>query len=461
MATQSDEIRRRGKSALNASKHENGSGDRIKRSKAGGQASGSFLWVCLASAATIILLTVIIATTFPHLIPGEIHSLIAQFSLTRKLEYAVVLDAGSTGSRVLGFTFHRSPEGALVLDDELWMQVKPGLSAYADDPKGARPGLLELLEAAKQRVPGPSRSTTPISLKATAGLRMLPREQSEAILAEVRDVLENSGFQPEDNLIEIMNPLDEGLFGWFTVNFLLKQFEKVTGLSSTFASMDLGGGSTQITFAPSQPIQGIEGRKHFKHNVSVLSQRFEVYSHSYLGLGLQAARKAVLGLDNDLEGHKGQEMPVKSQCMTAKGPKKWSFQGKDYFISPKSGSSFQQCTAAVKQILTTEAVHQPQELRSRQIAAFSYFFDLPQEHGLIPEGKFEHLALVGDYKKLAQQECGSSGTGFNCFDLTFIYLLLAEGYGLPDNKQIHLYKKIDGHEASWALGLAYKILESK
>ena len=39
-------------------------------------------------------------------------------------------------------------------------------------------------------------------------------------------MLRSSGFRPESPLIEIMNPMEEGLFAWFTVNFLLKQFSK-------------------------------------------------------------------------------------------------------------------------------------------------------------------------------------------------------------------------------------------
>jgi len=277
----------------------------------------------------------------------------------------------------------------------------------------------------------------------------------------VREVLVASGFKPEANLIEIMNPLDEGLFGWFTVNFLLKQFEGDLGkdqLGNSYASLDLGGGSTQITFAPSDPqnIPGIEGRKHFKHSVSVLGDNHQVYSHSYLGLGLQAARQAVLELENSDVISVGGE--VTSSCMTSKNPKGWSFQGREFTISTKGegASSHAHCTNTVGQIL--KDVHQPEELKSREIAAFSYFFDLAQEMGLVPEGSYERKVRVGDFADAAKEACGPKGTGFNCFDLTFAYQLLSQGYGLPDSKAVHLFKKINGHEASWALGLAFNIL---
>jgi len=250
--------------------------------------------------------------------------------------------------------------------------------------------------------------------------------------------------------------LDEGLFGWFTVNFLLRQFDTPTDLGRSFVSLDLGGGSTQITFAPNQPVSGINGRKHFKHNVTVMAKNFDVYSHSYLGLGLQAAREAVLASENDLQNDLSPKV-VSSSCMTTMTPKQWSFHGSEYLISHKEGASFDTCRHLVANILAD--VHRPEELQQRHVAAFSYFFDLPQEHGLIPQGQFDKQVQVGDYKTLAVEACGPKGTGFNCFDLTFIYQLLSHGYGLPDQKVIHLYKKIDGHEASWALGLAYNILQ--
>lgn len=419
---------------------------------------------CILTVAFLLLTIFGLTFAFPDLIP--LSALMNSWLSSGSFEYAVVLDAGSTGSRVLGFTFQRIPDtNSLELKDELWMQVKPGLSSYADNPKAARDGLLQLLEAAKGRVPTAYRPHTPVTLKATAGLRMLPKEKSEAILTEVRQVLEQSGFKPEDNLIEIMNPLDEGLFGWFTVNFLLRQFES-KDLDASHVSLDLGGGSTQITFAPSKPVSGIDGRKHFKHNVTVMGRNFNVYSHSYLGLGLQAARKAILALENpDLDDEEGRSKVVTSSCMTTATPKKWAFQGQEYTItkgdeessSSSSRSAFDRCRLTVTKILSD--IHRPSELSQRRIAAFSYFFDLAQEHGLIPEDQFDKEIKVGDYKSIAMESCGPKGTGFNCFDLTFIYQMLAEGYGLQDEKNIHLYKKIAGHEASWALGLAYNILQ--
>ena len=48
-------------------------------------------------------------------------------------------------------------------------------------------------------------------------------------------------------------------------------------LDKSFVSLDLGGGSTQITFAPkSNHIEGLDGRKHFMHEVNILQNMIKV-----------------------------------------------------------------------------------------------------------------------------------------------------------------------------------------
>ena len=449
--------KRKGKSALNSyiDGPELSGGDR--RGTRGESIDKTFtncILLAVVLAGIMIFGFVALPNGLPKYLMLKVESFLVDCGLKGGKEYAVILDAGSTGSRVLGFTFQRTSDGSLRLDDELWMQVEPGLSSYAENPQDSRVGLLKLLAAAKERIPAGRWATTPITLKATAGLRLLPKDKSDAILSEVRNVLERSGFKSEPNLIEIMNPMEEGLFGWFTVNFLLGLFENVRELSGSFASLDLGGGSTQITFAPSRPISGIEGRKHFRHNVTVLNQHFEVYSHSYLGLGMMAARKTLISLESS--GSTGGK--VQLSCVTSRNSKNWSFHGTTYEVSSKADASYENCYKSVSQIIKAEDVHVPEELRERGVAAFSYFFDLANEHGYVPDNKFEAVIKVGDYKAMAKKSCTPDGRGFNCFDLTFVYTLLTNGYGLTDDKVINVYKKIDGHEASWALGLAYKIL---
>jgi Golgi nucleoside diphosphatase len=75
-------------------------------------------------------------------------------------------------------------------------------------------------------------------------LRLLTSSQAEAIIEEVEQVLILSGFKLEKTLVEIMNPRDEGLYAWFTVNFLLDIFSE--SMIDSFVSLDLGGGSTQV-----------------------------------------------------------------------------------------------------------------------------------------------------------------------------------------------------------------------
>lgn len=120
--------------------------------------------------------------------------------------YTVVIDAGSTGSRVLAFTFHRSLSGdekvllvhvclwliiaflldrSVKLDQEFYSHIKPGLSAFADDPQKGADSIKQLLDQAKQVVPQAVWHQTPLVLKATAGLRLLPAEKADLVLAEV------------------------------------------------------------------------------------------------------------------------------------------------------------------------------------------------------------------------------------------------------------------------------------
>ena len=292
---------------------------------------------------------------------------------------AVVIDAGSTGSRVLGFKFHRDSSGALKLDDELFMRDKPGVSSYANNPRGAAESILKLLDEAKSFIPESAWAQTPLTLKATAGMRLLPEEQADAIIREVEKVLRSSGLRPENPVIEIMDPQEEGLFAWVTVNFLLDQFSKAN-LTDSYVMLDLGGGSTQIAFVPSKRVEGLEGRSDYMHNISVLKNNVTMYSHSYLGLGLMAARMTMFNISDEVQR-------VSSPCISSEVPLTFKFSGKEFTIVRDKKAAADKCLGLATAAVEAKGVHSPAELVSsrRSIAAFSYFYDRAAERGMVKD----------------------------------------------------------------------------
>lgn len=127
-------------------------------------------------------------------------------------------------------------------------------------------------------------------------------------------------------------------------------------------------------------------------------------------------------------------------------------------------SSFENCRQVVKEVVLRHSVHIPAEIQSRNIAAFSYFYDRALDANIISKDDSKNLAKVQSFIDAAVRACDpilSDEAPFLCVDLTFIVSLLVDGYGLRPEKQLNLYKRINGHEASWALGVAYSIVEDR
>lgn len=78
-----------------------------------------------------------------------------------------------------------------------------------------------LLDKAKNEIPKEYWHKTPLILKATAGLRLLPAEKAENLLSSMRSLFNRTPFLTNNNSVAIMDGTDEGIFSWFTVNFLL------------------------------------------------------------------------------------------------------------------------------------------------------------------------------------------------------------------------------------------------
>lgn len=387
--------------------------------------------------------------------------------------HAVVIDAGSTGSRVLAFTFHESYIGShLILDKELFKYNKVGLSSFAEKPEDGAKSIEKLLEEAKNEIPQEYWTNTSLLLKATAGLRLLPPDKAENLLQSVRNLFTKSPFLTRKDSVEIMDGTDEGIYSWFTVNFLLGRING--NPASTVAALDLGGGSTQVTFAALAP-SSLKHRDRI-HLAPSPTGSIPVYTHSFLGLGLKAARKAILSYGQEnvknitsecvnhiIEGHK---FKYGTELYYVSGPKQEYLTMEDESVGYLTNSNIpivnmEKCLPIIRTIITQNS-KPPAELSNKVIFAFSYYFDRAAEAGLIDPYVGGQIKL-GDFKNAATEACRTPNTEqpFMCLDLSFIWVLLEDGLGLKLETPINLFKKINGHEISWALGAAYDLLSRR
>ncbi|KAI9250364.1 nucleoside phosphatase GDA1/CD39 [Helicostylum pulchrum] len=400
-------------------------------------------------------------------------------------KYALMIDAGSTGSRIHVYRFHQCThlEPVKLEEEELFAQTIPGLSAYADDPQQAAESLDVLLTGAIELVPKHLQHKTPIAVKATAGLRLLGQSKSDDILKSVRRHLETQYPFPivggEDG-VAIMDGRDEGVFAWITVNFLLGNFDPSTVHRPTAAVLDLGGGSTQIVFEPDRLEDGTFPSlpdNDFKYVLKHEGRDYLLYQHSYLGYGLMEARKRMH--QQVLQQTLADEDNLSHACL----PRglNWEYTKGNDPVKFMGQGSFADCLGVADLMLNKEkmcayspcsfdGIYQPpiaDTFKQGPIYIFSYFHDRTIPLGLPVSFKLPELA------QLTESVCSGAYlenvTDISlkdelldrpewCLDLSFIYRLLSFGYEIPDYRELTVAKKIDGVETGWCLGAAIAIL---
>ncbi|GBF96232.1 hypothetical protein Rsub_08777 [Raphidocelis subcapitata] len=419
--------------------------------------------------------------------------------------HSVVIDAGSTGSRVSVYRFARGAGGALRLLNATFSAVKPGLSSYADAPSAAAASLRPLLEAAAGTVTPAEAAGTALSLKATAGLRLLPGKKADDILQAVGVVLRESPFLLKPGAVGIMDGAHEGAYAWLTLNYLLGRLG--AGPDATVAAIDLGGGSVQEAFAlPEAEAAGApEG---YVTAVRAGPQRYTVYVHSYLGFGLMAARAKVIesGLNSSSNGSSGNSGSsggnsssggsgnstgsggVSHPCFARGTRLSYSYAGRDYKVDEViDAGDFKRCAEAALKALDHDRDcggpkgscsfngawrGKPASMR-RVYYVSSFFFDRALDAGIIADpAATEWRTTPKEFARRAAAVCGkdpaeiaaqfelqdAAAAPYFCLDLSFCHTVLTEGFDLAESDHLTLVKKVEHNgqliEASWPLGAA-------
>ena len=193
--------------------------------------------------------------------------------------YRIIIDAGSTGSRL--FIYATSSPIPTRLGTR---KSTPGLSTTQHNSTVT---FMKLFNYAAEIIPREYHASTKITIGATAGMRLLSEDLQTTIYDSlVADLHSTEAFTFRSLTradISTLNGDKEGFFGVVSINSLLGNIDSQLGVMegrNLASALDMGGGSTQITVAPPQ---GVGAR---------LSPS-DVFTHSYLGFGADQFREKV------------------------------------------------------------------------------------------------------------------------------------------------------------------------
>ncbi|XP_077054325.1 ectonucleoside triphosphate diphosphohydrolase 8 [Siphateles boraxobius] len=213
-------------------------------------------------------------------------------------QYGIVFDAGSSHTALFLYQWLGNKENntGIVSQKQSCDVDGDGISSYVENPPAAGESLKKCLDIAKAVIPEGHRKTTPVYLGATAGMRLLRlqnQSQADSILVEVTKTIQSYQFDFRGS--RILSGMEEGAYGWITINYLMESFIKHTfeGLwihpkaGKILGALDLGGASTQISFTPKDPVRFPDSA----FNLQLYGYKYELYTYSYLCYGKDQALK--------------------------------------------------------------------------------------------------------------------------------------------------------------------------
>ena len=338
-------------------------------------------------------------------------------------------------------------------------KVEPGLSSLADDPSQVEDYMTPLLESAKKTIPEDKQAFTPIFLLATAGMRLLPEDQADAILNEVRKLFNNkekcSFMFQNDNDARIITGQTEGIYSWVTVNFLAGAY-RLKGF--TYGSLDLGGASHQNTWI-------FNGNHSDVMVIPIAGRNFSIFARSYLGFGQDQARErylvAIAQKENCVENS---ECVVKSPCHNKGFKEPLTFDDQERVFEGTAQVNL--CRQIIKKIFFCHSTNLEECPFSNQpklegkFYAFSAFYCVLTgikavcsdcENNQVSPKKialYSKKYCKTDYNELKKDPYAKN----DCFGANYIYKLLTDGYDLGPYRKIRVANSLNGFDLGWTLG---------
>jgi Golgi apyrase len=434
------------------------------------------------------------------------HNLILLNSMTRNnndwyldRKFAVVIDAGSSGSRVQIYSWKYPNTFSGSFHDKLpviekgdplgnnWqLKVNPGISSFSSNMENLPSYIENLLYFALSVVPKQFHSDSPIYLYATAGMRLLTEDERRKILEKTCEIMKNSPLMLTDcdSQIKVISGEYEALYGWLSVNYLLKGFSPAgkSVESNTVGFLDMGGASAQIAFEPTPEVKKMHANDLFNITLQAVdgsTRDFHVFVTTFLGFGVNEARKRYLAslLDDKVDS----SFIIEDPCMPKNLQNEYNYKEKNFLL--KGLGDFHSCLLKVEPLLNKSAsciedpclvngVHTPPIMLDQQnfVGISELWYTVQEVYGL--GGDFDYKKVRDKSVELCSQNwslikedmaekkytASEDRMKEQCFKAAWVLNFLHQGFGLPEQERrkggYFSVDSINSFSVGWTLGVA-------
>jgi apyrase len=372
-----------------------------------------------------------------------------------KTKYAIMMDAGSSGTRAYVYTWETTSGIPDVRPAEnksnQWIIKAPvRLSDAASDPGKIAQIFLPIIEYTSKRIPEEYIPRTHVYVYATAGMRLLTAPDRERVIEMSYNYLsQHSKFVIKRKNIRVIDGIEEGVYGWLSVNHLQGNLKNNL---PTKGAIDLGGASFQIALQV-----GDDDLVNDALTVTIGPKKIRVFAHSYLGYGVDVSSRtitksiAAVKMSSDID----------NPCFPV------GYTTKVGEIKVNGTGNFDQCAALTEKILVEgpnfETVNIPGLAQTKEFVGMANLYFVNDFYGLKEDSTFAELKEKGmelcstPWRQLEEKYKDKPKAlpyiPTYCYCAAYQYSFLTKGFKFNDDK-VKLVKvdTIDEVDLSWTIG---------
>jgi len=233
-------------------------------------------------------------------------------------KYAVIVDAGSSGSRIYVYQYDSTQSvpnlEQVKANGKSWKYKKePGISTLAGKLGEVEGYIQDLISHLKTGLPESvfpraTWSQTPFMWFATAGMRLLETKDADDLTNKIRAVAKEKAVVPfkfENGWARTLSGEEEGAFAWISLNYRNGLF--TNGDVEEHGVVEVGGASAQMTFMAKGNILSN------KFVVIIDRKVYPLYTHSFLYFGQDQVIKRIF--ENECKCEPDGNFPSCSPCI--------------------------------------------------------------------------------------------------------------------------------------------------